>query len=136
MKKILLPLLTVLLIVLSGCAEKSDHSAHTKKQTSEPTATAMTNETKVIRSNKITLIAQERMHALNKDITVPVWTYNGTVPGPEITVKQGETVSVTLKNKLPVPTAIHWHGYPVKNPTDGVPGVTQDAVLPGESYTY
>ena len=64
------------------------------------------------------------------------WTYNGQVPGPEIRVKEGETVRVSLKNFLPEETSIHWHGVPVPNPMDGVPGVTQSGVRPGETFLY
>ncbi|MDQ8734867.1 multicopper oxidase family protein [Paenibacillus sp. LHD-38] len=65
-----------------------------------------------------------------------VWSYNNTVPGPQIRVKKGETVRITLTNKLDVPTSIHWHGVPVPNSMDGIPGVTQNAVQPGESFEY
>jgi FtsP/CotA-like multicopper oxidase with cupredoxin domain len=64
------------------------------------------------------------------------WTYNGQVPGPEIRVREGETIRVMLKNYLPEGTTIHWHGVPVPNVMDGVPGVTQEAVMPGESFVY
>lgn len=43
---------------------------------------------------------------------------------------------MTLKNELSAPVSIHWHGYPVPNNMDGIPGVTQDAVEPGKSFTY
>ncbi len=65
-----------------------------------------------------------------------LWTYNGTIPGPEIRVKQGDRLRVTLTNHLPVATTIHWHGIRLPNAEDGVAGVTQDAVKPGETYTY
>jgi len=64
------------------------------------------------------------------------WTYNGQIPGPEIRVREGETIRVILRNDLPEPTTIHWHGLPVKNAMDGVPGVTQKPVMPGETFTY
>lgn len=64
------------------------------------------------------------------------WTYNGRVPGPEIRVKQGETVRVVLKNYLPEGTTIHWHGIPLQNAMDGVPRVTQAPVMPGETFVY
>jgi FtsP/CotA-like multicopper oxidase with cupredoxin domain len=64
------------------------------------------------------------------------YTYNGVVPGPELRVKQGDCLSVTLINHLPVATSIHWHGINVPNAADGVPGVTQNAVKPGESFVY
>jgi manganese oxidase len=65
------------------------------------------------------------------------WTYNGTVPGPEIRVKQGETVKVRLKNSLPESTSIHWHGVEIAdNKQDGVTFVTQDPIKPGQTYEY
>jgi FtsP/CotA-like multicopper oxidase with cupredoxin domain len=64
------------------------------------------------------------------------WGFNGTVPGPELRVQQGDHVHVTLVNNLPVATSIHWHGISVPNIADGVAGVTQDAVQPGQSYIY
>ncbi|MCZ7528381.1 MAG: copper oxidase [Acidimicrobiia bacterium] len=69
-------------------------------------------------------------------VTVVAWTYNGTVPGPMIRVTEGDRVRVILKNELPEPTTIHWHGVEVPNAMDGVPGVTQDPVLPGATFTY
>jgi FtsP/CotA-like multicopper oxidase with cupredoxin domain len=64
------------------------------------------------------------------------WTFNGTLPGPELHVVQGDRVRVTLVNHLPVSTTLHWHGVAVPNAEDGVAGITQDAVRPGASYTY
>lgn len=82
------------------------------------------------------LTAMESNLQIAEGVTLPVWTYNGTVPGQEIRVTQGDFVRVTIKNDLKVPVTIHWHGYPVSSETDGVPGVSQDAVLPGETFTY
>jgi FtsP/CotA-like multicopper oxidase with cupredoxin domain len=71
---------------------------------------------------------------LGPDFTA--WTYNGRIPGPEIRVREGEIIRVVLKNYLPERTTIHWHGVPVPNAMDGVPGVTQEGVMPGESFVY
>lgn len=65
-----------------------------------------------------------------------VWAYNGQVPGPILRVRLGEEVVVHLTNDLPQPTTIHWHGVRVPNAMDGVPGVTQDPVPPGGTFTY
>lgn len=65
-----------------------------------------------------------------------VWAYNEQVPGPVLRVRLGEEVEVELQNDLPQSTTIHWHGVRVPNAQDGVPGVTQDAVEPGEKFTY
>ena len=64
------------------------------------------------------------------------WTYNGTVPGPELRVVEGDRLRITLVNHLPEATSIHWHGVSVPNAEDGVSGLTQDAVPPGGTYTY
>jgi FtsP/CotA-like multicopper oxidase with cupredoxin domain len=85
---------------------------------------------------RFTLTAQPARIDLGSGKLVDAYTYNGTVPGPELRVQQGDRVEVTLINKLPVSTTIHWHGISVPNAEDGVAGVTQDAVKPGESYTY
>ena len=69
-------------------------------------------------------------------VTVTAFTYNGTVPGPMIRVTEGDRVRVIVRNELPVPTTIHWHGVEVPNAMDGVPGVTQDPIQPGETFTY
>ncbi len=65
-----------------------------------------------------------------------VWGYNGSVPGPLLRFKQGDTLKQELLNSLPSPTAIHWHGIRVPNAMDGVPGMTQDAVPTGERFHY
>lgn len=82
------------------------------------------------------LTAMNRTLTIAEGITLPLWTFNGTVPGQEIRVTQGDFVVVTLKNELEEPISIHWHGYPVTSEADGVPGVTQEAVNPGETFTY
>jgi FtsP/CotA-like multicopper oxidase with cupredoxin domain len=68
--------------------------------------------------------------------TVDAWTFDGTAPGPELRVQQGDQVVVQVTNQLPVGVTIHWHGVTVPNAADGVAGLTQDAIRPGESYTY
>ena len=66
----------------------------------------------------------------------PVWCYGGSVPGPEIRVRQGERVRVLLDNGLGEDTTIHWHGLRLPNAMDGVPDVTQPPVRPGGTFAY
>jgi FtsP/CotA-like multicopper oxidase with cupredoxin domain len=67
----------------------------------------------------------------------PILTFNGTSPGPTLTVAQGDLVEVRLVNRdVPRGVTIHWHGVDVPGAEDGVAGVTQDAVLPGRDFTY
>ncbi len=67
---------------------------------------------------------------------VSTWGYNGGVMGPEIRLRQGDTLRVAVRNRLPEGTSVHWHGVPLPNEMDGVPGVTQRAIAAGESFTY
>lgn len=64
------------------------------------------------------------------------WTYNGIVPGPILKINKGDRIRVILKNELPEATVLHWHGIEVPNNMDGVPGVTQEPIQPGDTFTY
>src|SRR5690606_36040520 len=66
----------------------------------------------------------------------PVWTYNGSLPGPLIRAKVGDKIIVRFKNSLPQATSIHWHGMRLPNNMDGVPGLTQDPIEPGGEFVY
>src|SRR5690606_27676035 len=66
----------------------------------------------------------------------PAWCYNGTVPGPEIRVRQGERLRITVENALAEETTVHWHGLPVPNAMDGVPHLTQRPIGVGETFLY
>ncbi|MEQ4483790.1 multicopper oxidase family protein [Cohnella silvisoli] len=69
--------------------------------------------------------------------TVDAWTFNGSSPGPELRVTEGDLVVVTLHNKdIEDGVTVHWHGINVPCSQDGIAGVTQDAVQPGEQFTY
>jgi FtsP/CotA-like multicopper oxidase with cupredoxin domain len=65
-----------------------------------------------------------------------VWTYDGAEPGPTLHVQQNVPLSVAVENALPEATTVHWHGVRVPNAMDGVPGLTQPAIKPGEAFTY
>ena len=65
-----------------------------------------------------------------------IWSYNGAVPGPEIRVRQGERLRITVENRLAEETTVHWHGLRVPNAMDGVPHLTQPPIAPGETFVY
>jgi FtsP/CotA-like multicopper oxidase with cupredoxin domain len=65
-----------------------------------------------------------------------VWCYGDRVPGPEVRVHQGEPVRIVVRNQLPEETTVHWHGIRLPNAMDGVPGLTQPPIKPGEQFTY
>lgn len=61
---------------------------------------------------------------------------NGSVPGPILRFREGDTVTINVTNKLDEPTSIHWHGIRLPNHMDGVPGLTFKGIMPGETFTY
>ena len=65
-----------------------------------------------------------------------VWAYTADFPNPEIRLRKGEPVRIVVRNRLKIPTTVHWHGMLVENAMDGVPGLTQDAIQPGEAFVY
>ena len=62
--------------------------------------------------------------------------FNNQHPGPLIKVKKGATIFVNFTNETSLPTAVHWHGVRLENRYDGVPGLTQEAVEPGQTFRY
>ena len=65
-----------------------------------------------------------------------VWSYNGSVPGPVIRVRQGDRIRVLFNNQLDEESTIHWHGVRTPNSMDGVPHLTQPPVSPGNDFLY
>ncbi|MDA8250339.1 MAG: multicopper oxidase family protein [Rhodospirillales bacterium] len=65
-----------------------------------------------------------------------VWSYNGMEPGPVLRVRQGTPVRAVVQNGLAEGTTVHWHGIRLPNAMDGVPGLTQKPIAPGDSFTY
>lgn len=70
------------------------------------------------------------------DAPTPVYSYNGQIPGPTLKSKAGSVLVVDVDNQLGEPTSVHWHGLRIDNAMDGVPGVTQDPIQPGERFRY
>jgi FtsP/CotA-like multicopper oxidase with cupredoxin domain len=69
-------------------------------------------------------------------LTVATWSYDGSVPGRPVRVKAGQTLAATIHNGLPVDTSVHWHGLRLRNDADGVPGLTQAPLAPGQTASY
>ncbi|TNC28450.1 multicopper oxidase family protein [Amycolatopsis alkalitolerans] len=85
----------------------------------------------------MTMVARRQSFDLAPGMRVDGYTFNGRSPGPEIRARQGQLVEVRLVNEsVPEGVTLHWHGVDVPNAADGVAGVTQDAVPPGESFAY
>jgi FtsP/CotA-like multicopper oxidase with cupredoxin domain len=74
---------------------------------------------------------------LGEDATeTAIWGYDGRVPGPEIRIRQGVPFRAVVENRLDQDTTVHWHGIRLPNAMDGVPGLTQPPIGPGETFTY
>ncbi|MBS9921357.1 multicopper oxidase family protein [Vibrio parahaemolyticus] len=65
-----------------------------------------------------------------------VLAFNGSIPAPVIRCRQGEKVIIRFTNKLSEPTTIHWHGLRIPIEMDGVPFLSQQPIMPGETFVY
>jgi FtsP/CotA-like multicopper oxidase with cupredoxin domain len=85
----------------------------------------------------VDLVARKQTLPLAGGATTAGYTVNGTSPGPLVEVTEGDLLEVHLHNQdVPDGITLHWHGVDLPNGEDGVAGVTQDAVAPGEDFTY
>ena len=82
------------------------------------------------------LIAEPVRNEFAPGLVGECWGYNGTTPGPTIEAVEGDRVRIYVTNRLPEPTSVHWHGILLPNGMDGVSGLTQKPIVPGETFTY
>ncbi len=82
------------------------------------------------------LIAEPVKQVIVPGRTFDLWGFNGSAPGPTIQTSEGDQVRILFDNHLPEPTSIHWHGLELPIEMDGVPGVGQKPVMPGERFVY
>ncbi|AUX20108.1 copper oxidase [Sorangium cellulosum] len=82
------------------------------------------------------LVAGPLEHEFSPGLSCEVWGYNGSTPGPTIEAVEGDRLRIYVTNALPEPTTVHWHGLVLPNGMDGVAGLTQRPIPPGETYVY
>lgn len=82
------------------------------------------------------LVAEPVKREIAPGMVANLWGYNGQSPGPTIEVVEGDMVRIYVTNKLPEHTSVHWHGQRLPNGMDGVSGLTQSSIKPGETYMY
>jgi manganese oxidase len=82
------------------------------------------------------LVAEPVKREFAPGMVINCWGYNGQSPGPTIEAVEGDRVRILVTNKLPENTSVHWHGVIVPNGMDGVGGLTQPHIKPGETYVY
>jgi FtsP/CotA-like multicopper oxidase with cupredoxin domain len=125
----------------AGAHDGHAHDGHTSGgQASQADAVSCADMTEAPSDapvNRFELTAARTKVKLGNGKSAQAWTYDGTTPGPELRVREGDRVVVKLSNQdIDDGVTIHWHGVVLPCSQDGVPGVTQDVVKPGESYTY
>ena len=82
------------------------------------------------------LVAEPVEHEFAPGCVAKCWGYNGSTPGPTIEAVEGDRVRILLTNHLPEHTTIHWHGLVLPSGMDGVGGLSQPHIKPGETYAY
>lgn len=82
------------------------------------------------------LIAEPVSREFAPGFWVNCWGYNGSSPGPTIEAVEGDKVRILVTNNLNEPTSVHWHGIILPNGMDGVSGLTQKPIPPGETFKY
>lgn len=79
------------------------------------------------------------VHCKNVDFankSMAALAVNDMIPGPTLRFKQGDHVTINVHNQLTEPTAMHWHGIILPWQMDGVLGITQSGIRPGEAFQY
>jgi FtsP/CotA-like multicopper oxidase with cupredoxin domain len=82
------------------------------------------------------LVVSELEHEFTPGLSARCWGYNGSTPGPLLEAIEGDRVRIYVTNRLPEATTVHWHGMVVPNGMDGVAGLTQKRIAPGETFLY
>ncbi|MBI5579518.1 MAG: copper oxidase [Deltaproteobacteria bacterium] len=132
-------------VALKGAKASSEHHQHQDA----PKITGRAVSSRVITPNGNTLpykmkggvkefhlIAEPVMREFAPGMSVKCWGYNGSTPGPTIEAVEGDRIRILVTNKLPEHTTIHWHGIFLPNGMDGVGGLNQPHIKPGETYVY
>ena len=82
------------------------------------------------------LVAEPVKQTVVPGRTFDLWGFNGRAPGPTIQATEGDRVRIVFENHLPEATGVHWHGLELPIEMDGVPGVSQQPVKPGQRFVY
>jgi manganese oxidase len=82
------------------------------------------------------LVAEPVVREMCEGFKAHLWGYNGQSPGPTIEVVEGDRVRIYVTNRLPEHTSVHWHGQRLPNGMDGVSGLTQPSIKPGQTFVY
>lgn len=133
---------------INGQMQNSKGEAHKKESTNDQPPTVQKHST-VITPNVgslpwtmdgdvkvFHLIAEPIRREFAPGFWVNCWGYNGSSPGPTIEATEGERVRIFVTNKLNESTSVHWHGIILPNGMDGVAGLNQFSIQPGQTFKY
>ncbi|MBT2674598.1 multicopper oxidase domain-containing protein [Streptomyces sp. ISL-14] len=117
MKPKIIGFLTFVILLLTACSSAGNMGSMEEKDTNKEQTVdknlPTTSNTEILTGKTFNIVAKEANHQLNEKVNVTAWTFNGSVPGSQIRVKEGEDLKINLKNELPDPVSIHWHGIPL-----------------------
>jgi len=82
------------------------------------------------------LVAEEVEHEFAPGMVAKCWGYNGSTPGPTLEAVEGDRIRILVTNNLKEHTTIHWHGLLLPSGMDGVGGLNQPQIKPGETFAY
>src|SRR6516225_6824837 len=97
---------------------------------------AAAENSKPLKESKLTATAGRVALVGKPHPDTDVWCYDGRVPGPKIRLRQGEPARIVVQNNLTEGTTVHWHGIRLPIAMDGVPGISQPLIRPGERFVY
>jgi len=136
-------------LIASGAVAKRAKAAPAQPSATKSAATANLPYTPVVTPNGATLpwkmvngvkefhlIAEPVKREFAPGMVINCWGYNGLSPGPTIEAVEGDRVRFLVTNRLPETTSVHWHGVILPNGMDGVSGLNQPPIKPGETYAY
>ena len=154
MKKIYMYLIFILsIIVLTSCTQTNsvmsgngmfDNNINGNNMMNSGLYTPTTNTNQKSSESQIIELNNGDTYQISADIVeheiegnkYSMFSYNGMIPGPLLKVKKGSSIKINLKNNLDQETTIHWHGLRHNIKDDGVPGISQEPVMPGETHIY
>jgi CopA family copper-resistance protein len=110
-------------------------AALVEEKINQADAETMAHEPSVLTGNHVDLTI-EGHHVDFTGRRVKAIAINGSLPGPTLKWREGDTVTIAVTNHLPVETSIHWHGLRIPAPMDGVPGLSFAGIAPGKTFVY
>ncbi len=121
----------------TGAAERTGQQAGVAEATPITTPNGVSLPFRTVNGVKVFhLTAEPVQHEFAPGLEGACWGYNGRTPGPTIEGVEGDRVRIYVTNRLREPTTVHWHGFVLPNGMDGVGGLNQPYIRPGETFRY